>query len=693
MPIPNDDATRRIKRSVKTTEMLLPHNPVRGKRVRRMDDDTAPIVLAEAEIPAGSATSSVVTPGTGTVRICQRGTAPQYTPTTRTETLYNFSPNALATGASPSQPQPLVATLEGDRLVVRDTKGEKGDPGAPGVSGGTGIVFEMTEDLAPSDTEKMAQILNADGTPFSGAITTVDTVVDETARKALIEGTDINVDEIVAQETPAPDTYWKYLGGAGNGNAADQDSYWENVPSDTDVIVVDPGLFIEALGPYISADQPDDTVVNQRGFIGTGPIISNNYLDSGYPGVLIDSMQSFATLIEVELLETVSSTGDYGATFLSAFGSNWHERLPIQSTIVPPSGPSTFGVVVSNKQGVATGVKAGERWVAMQQVHAAGRPYVLISPSKDFRCVIGTATSTLVGTGDCTVGSLTTLQGTELTVGTIQPTTDVAVRVDNGDKVMAFFDRSISTTFARQWRLVSSRNLVPWLKGIDGFDPGGSAHQYLANIGGGVKWQNQCEWPVTDVFVEDGLLKLNREYDGGAGCTDHEETIASFGGDIRTVWVNSTISAATVNSGGVVYGTGQGILCDTTGAKTAQTVDIVSSVPTAIVGSAAVPLAISMYKLIPADPPSVPNDVYLVISDKDFRGGPGFNADVMQIWIHEEFNENFNFVTYCTTDVVTRVWIQTNGSNATLVFDKRAWDSCTVTTEDVKELGDCIEPT
>lgn len=104
------------------------------------------IVLAEAEIPAGTATATLVTPGTGTVKVLTRGTvAPQYEPTTRTETLHNFTENALATGATPSMPKSLVATREGDRLVIYDLKGDKGDDGA---AGDTTIPFRLTANLA-----------------------------------------------------------------------------------------------------------------------------------------------------------------------------------------------------------------------------------------------------------------------------------------------------------------------------------------------------------------------------------------------------------------------------------------------------------------------------------------------------------------------------------------------------------------
>ena len=393
-------------------------------------------------------------------------------------------------------------------------KAEKGDPG---LSGGSGIMCELFEDMAVNATSAKARILNSDGTPIASSINVAEIVADATARLLMVEGAgsgQVEEDDIVEQTNGSePSTYFQYDGG-GPSTAGN----WTAIPSDTHCIVIDPLEHIEGYGPYTAADSGSSTVSgsSQRGFTVTGAIFATNYLSTGFPGVLCDSMQSLAPMLVVRLVRQLTTTS-WEAVVTDAHGSNWCERWPKQETFgsstgganydtanfktagapaISQSGNTTYGITVANGTGTtlfdtaAATAAAGELWLVAQTTEH-DRYYSLVTPVQDAVILKGTAQGTPLG-NTIAMDNLTSLYGpSPLPAGTqsIIATYDQAnFHFSNGDTLYAFRDKSISTDILQQWRLTSAFDIRPQLKGLAGWDTAANADQVLKNREGVETW-------------------------------------------------------------------------------------------------------------------------------------------------------------------------------------------------------------
>ena len=135
--------------------------------------------------------------------------------------------------------------------------------------------------------------------------------------------------------------------------------------------------------------------------------------------------------------------------------------------------------------------------------------------------------------------------------------------------------------------------------------------------------------------------------------------------------LTGTVTAAVVTTTDVTYGTGSATLKGDAGSVTVKNLS-----ETSIVGSSPTPVALALI---------MHEGDWIITNVMDFRGGPGFTSGAAQYWIHQESSEDFELVTICDEDVVTEVLIESDK----LRYKKHAWDSCTITTEDVADIGEC----
>ena len=525
-----------VIRLAKQHQQLPGSMQVGGMLLQRPLPSGSNLVFVQVEDPIDAATndgSHNTTPGTGACVIMEwNSTLGRYEPSTATDTLYNVGPAVLAEGATSSARVTLLVLNDNGRLTWNGVEGEKGDPGGS-TAGGSGLHFEIAEDLTTSATSAKAIVLDDSGATIISTLTVAEIVATATIRKAMAEGAaagQVEDGDIVQQTDDTPDSYWQYDDTLSDPS---DDASWTRII--TDCVIVDPLSWIEAWAPYTALDSGDKKTAgsSQRGFVGTGPAFTTDYNSTGLPGVYPDSIQGLVPLLLVELQSDVLLTTTV-VTPILGYGANFCERMPKQETHGGVESANTatanfrsagvvslqntgesFGLTVSNLTGSATGARAGERWI-VAQTSKHSRLYELITSVQDAIIFRGVTTASFSGVGAASVTLAQPVYGPAPT-GTIAVTTDASVRLENGETVYCIRDKTISGDYTKQWRLCSAFGVVQFLKGLPDFDVAANANQELSNIGGTVKWVNK---PAT-TGGSDGSIIQRFELTSGLGVVQY----------------------------------------------------------------------------------------------------------------------------------------------------------------------------
>lgn len=324
MPLPDEDAYRRISAATRGYERTVKSQSKRGRRFRDLS-----VPPATEFIGTVAATSPSLT---ATVTKLRQGADPRSDPSDPLEQV----PIVAELGVSPDVGDEVDVRQNDDGTYSAFPRG--GEAGPPGASGGSDLyTFGLEEDKASSVQQVKAILTDRNGDPIN-VVTEKFSVADDTARRALVDGTDpgeVEANDLILQDSDT--SIWRYEGGGPSSN----DNWTDLGPKEGKAVVTDvtrevgndsPAGFF-GLTDYVDADG-----TAQRRYRGvcydTGLIVSVSVSGGSENRRLyqIAWMEGPATHLLGQIKEAgAASKPDYDFEITDASGSNSSTRYPAET--------------------------------------------------------------------------------------------------------------------------------------------------------------------------------------------------------------------------------------------------------------------------------------------------------------------------------------------------------------------------
>ncbi len=334
--------------------------------------------------------------------------------------------------------------------------------GGSGVGSGSLVFFELTQDLSPASPFVTAVLLDEFGTPLAAGNPFDLTVTSVAARLSLTVGTgsgEVQPGDIVKQSLPSPQTYWRL----DTNDATDLDS-WSQQLAGNNVRVLNQTFAEGRLYGFSSYTNALGDA--ERGFFGTGYVVTFDHQGSGVPAVLICNLDSQANSCTVKLEENISGVGTYRATLQGIGGTNFDYRMPKQTDFPQSGGGNDTGIEVWSLPPGLQNAKKGELWECELATHDDNFPapahYTLKRRTNDYVLLVGKARADWVeGETTVEVEQLDSMIGpVPIDIAYVVAKLEAEQDIKQGDTVYAFHDRNLANlegdNLDEQWRVTSA---------------------------------------------------------------------------------------------------------------------------------------------------------------------------------------------------------------------------------------------